>query len=61
MSNTAKTHTAANYAPLQRRRDADAKDLDAKRKRFIPGGGPAPWVSALFSCARHFGATVKLA
>lgn len=35
MSNTAKTHTAANYAPLQRRRDADAKDLDAKRKRFI--------------------------
>ncbi len=35
MSNTAKTHTAANYALLQRRRDADAKDLDAKRKRFI--------------------------
>lgn len=35
MSNTAKTHTAANYALLQRRRDADAKDLDDKRKRFI--------------------------
>lgn len=35
MSNTVKTHTTANYAALQRRRDAEAKALDGKRKLFI--------------------------
>ncbi len=35
MAHTAKNHTAANYAPLQRRQDAAAKNLDDKRKLFI--------------------------
>lgn len=35
MSNTAKTHTAANYAPLQRRQNEAAQALDDKRKQAI--------------------------
>lgn len=35
MTNTAKKHTAANYAPLQRRQNEAAAALDDKRKRYI--------------------------
>ncbi|MFZ3141558.1 phage protein GemA/Gp16 family protein [Polaromonas sp.] len=35
MTNTVKTHTAANYAALQRRHDAEARALDTKRKQYI--------------------------
>jgi hypothetical protein len=35
MTNTAKTHTAANYAPLQRRQNEAAAALDDKRKQYI--------------------------
>ena len=35
MAHTAKNHTAANYAALQRRQDEAARALDDKRKRYI--------------------------
>lgn len=35
MANTVKTHTAANYAALQRRRDAETKAKDSKRNAYI--------------------------
>lgn len=35
MAHTAKNHTAANYAPLQRRQNEAAQALDDKRKRYI--------------------------
>ena len=35
MANTVKTHTAENYAALQRRRDAEAKAKNAKRNAYI--------------------------
>jgi hypothetical protein len=35
MAHTAKKHTAANYAPLQRRQNEAAQALDDKRKTYI--------------------------